>query len=126
MVLEGIHSHDPQARDIAVQYYHAAETTIYDYIARRHPQRAQCVTDFMSTVMSGLSAKAREGTPSNNSVQQLHWRGSDKNYSRGVMRALTRKAGTRLPISCDKTIIHTLRLAELIIFSYNDRNETLF
>lgn len=42
MVLEGIHSHDPQARDIAVQYYHAAETTIYDYIAVRHPQSAQC------------------------------------------------------------------------------------
>lgn len=42
MVLEGIHSHDPLARDIAVQYYHAAETTIYDYIAVRHPQSAQC------------------------------------------------------------------------------------
>ncbi|AOT34694.1 hypothetical protein N444_08090 [Escherichia coli O6:H16:CFA/II str. B2C] len=42
------------------------------------------------------------------------------------MLALTRKAGTRLPISCDKTIIHALRLAELIIFSYNDRNKTLF
>ncbi|WP_247150909.1 TetR/AcrR family transcriptional regulator [Escherichia coli] len=67
MVFEGIHSHDPQARDIAVQYYHAAETTIYDYIARRHPQSAQCVTDFMSTVMSGLSAKAREG----HSIEQL-------------------------------------------------------
>ena len=67
MVLEGIHSHDPQARDIAVQYYHAAETAIYDYIARRHPQSAQCVTDFMSTVMSGLSAKAREG----HSIEQL-------------------------------------------------------
>lgn len=126
MVLEGIHSHDPQARDIAVQYYHAAETTIYDYIAVRHPQSAQCVTDFMSTVMSGLSAKAREG----HSIEQLcataAWRGSDKNYSQGVMLALIRKAGTRLPISCDKTIIHALRLAELIIFSYNDRNETLF
>lgn len=126
MVLEGIHSHDPQARDIAVQYYHAAETAIYDYIARRHPQSAQCVTDFMSTVMSGLSAKAREG----HSLEQLcataALAGSDKNYSQGVMRALTRKAGTRLPISCDKTIIHALRLAELIIFSYNDRNETLF
>ncbi len=34
MVLKGIHSHDPLARDIAVQYYHAAETTIYDDIAR--------------------------------------------------------------------------------------------
>ena len=47
--------------------YHAAETAIYDYIARRHPQSAQCVTDFMSTVMSGLSAKAREG----HSIEQL-------------------------------------------------------
>ena len=52
--------------------------------------------------------------------------GSDKNSYQGVMLALIRKAGTRLPISCDKTIIHALRLAELIIFSYNDRNETLF
>lgn len=126
MVLEGIHSHDPLARDIAVQYYHAAETTIYDYIARRHPQSAQCVTDFMSTVMSGFLRRHGRGTQSNNSVQQLHWRGSDKNSSQGVMLALIRKAGTRLPISCDKTIIHALRLAELIIFSYNDRNETLF
>ncbi len=127
MVLEGIHSHDPQARDIAVQYYHAAETTIYDYIARRHPQSAQCVTDFMSTVMSGLSAKARGGALHRTTLcNSCPGGGSDKNYSQGVMLALIRKAGTRLPISCDKTIIHALRLAELIIFSYNDRNETLF
>lgn len=82
MVLEGIHSHDPQARDIAVQYYHAAETTIYDYIARRHPQRAQCVTDFMSTVMSGLSAKAREGHSIETTLcNSCNGGGSDKNYS---------------------------------------------
>lgn len=124
MVLEGIHSHDPQARDIAVQYYHAAETAIYDYIARRHPQSAQCVTDFMSTVMSGFLRRHERGTEQLCATAALA--GSDKNYSQGVMRALTRKAGTRLPISCDKTIIHALRLAELIIFSYNDRNETLF
>ena len=67
MVLEGIHSHDPEARDIAFQHYHAAETAIYDYIARRHSESAQRVTDFMSTVMSGLSAKAREG----HSIEQL-------------------------------------------------------
>lgn len=42
MVLEGIHSHDPQARDIAVQYYHAAETTIYDYIAAASTKRTMC------------------------------------------------------------------------------------
>ncbi len=127
MVLEGIHSHDPLARDIAVQYYHAAETTIYDYIARRHPQSAQCVTDFMSTVMSGLSANGTGGALNRTTLcNSCTGGGSDKNSSQGVMLALIRKAGTRLPISCDKTIIHALRLAELIIFSYNDRNETLF
>ncbi len=124
MVLEGIQSHDPLARDIAVQYYHAAETTIYDYIARRHPQSAQCVTDFMSTVMSGLSGEGTEAR-----IEQLcataALAGSDKNSSQGVMLALIR-GGTRLPISCDKTIIHALRLAELIHSLYNDRNETLF
>lgn len=34
MVLKDIHSHDPLVRDIAVQYYHVAETATYDYIAR--------------------------------------------------------------------------------------------
>lgn len=61
MAFGGIYSHDPLTHDIAIQYYHVAETIIYDCIARRHPQNAQCVIDFMSAVVSGLSAKTREG-----------------------------------------------------------------
>jgi TetR/AcrR family transcriptional repressor for divergent bdcA len=39
----------------------AAEGVIRDYIAARHPEDAERVTDFVSTTMSGLSAKARNG-----------------------------------------------------------------
>src|SRR3546814_19222194 len=35
--------------------------TIRGYIAARHPQEAGRVTDFVSTTMLGLSAKARSG-----------------------------------------------------------------
>lgn len=52
--------------------------------------------------------------------------GSDKNYFWGVMWVLIWKVGKCLLISCDKIIIYVLRLVELIIFLYNDRNEMLF
>ncbi len=39
----------------------AAEAVIRDYIAARHPEDARRLTDFVSTTMSGLSAKARNG-----------------------------------------------------------------
>jgi TetR/AcrR family transcriptional regulator, repressor for divergent bdcA len=34
---------------------------IREYIAARHPDEAERVTDFVSTTLSGLSAKARNG-----------------------------------------------------------------
>jgi len=34
---------------------------IRQYIAARHPDAAERLTDFVSTTMSGLSAKARNG-----------------------------------------------------------------
>ena len=39
----------------------AAESVIRDYIAERHPDEAARVADYVSTTMSGLSAKARNG-----------------------------------------------------------------
>ncbi|WP_394372211.1 hypothetical protein [Franconibacter helveticus] len=39
----------------------AAENIIRDDIARQYPQDAVRLTDFMSTLMSGLFAKARAG-----------------------------------------------------------------
>ncbi|MBP0574951.1 hypothetical protein J8J27_30000, partial [Mycobacterium tuberculosis] len=39
----------------------AAEDVIRRYIAARHPEEAARLTDFVSTTMTGLSAKARDG-----------------------------------------------------------------
>ncbi len=61
LVLEGTHCNDPEAREAACELHVAAEESIRNYIAAQYPQDAVRLTDFMSTLMSGLSAKARAG-----------------------------------------------------------------
>lgn len=61
LVLEGTRCNDREAREAARAFNLAAEGLIRDYIAARHPADAERVTDFVSTIMSGLSAKARNG-----------------------------------------------------------------
>lgn len=61
LVLEGTRSNDPDARDAALALQAAAEDMIRDYVRARHPEEAGWVTDFVGTIMSGLSAKARHG-----------------------------------------------------------------
>jgi len=61
LVLEGTHCNDPEAREAACDLHTAAENSIRAYIAEQHPQDAVRLTDFISTLMSGLSAKARAG-----------------------------------------------------------------
>ena len=61
MVVEGTRSNDRDARDAASALSLAAEAVLHDYIAARHPADAGRLTDFVSTTMSGLSAKARNG-----------------------------------------------------------------
>jgi TetR/AcrR family transcriptional repressor for divergent bdcA len=61
LVLEGTHSNDCEAREAALAFNLAAEGVIRDYVAARHPEQAGRVTDFVSTTMFGLSAKARSG-----------------------------------------------------------------
>ncbi|HXH17003.1 MAG TPA: helix-turn-helix domain-containing protein [Sphingomonas sp.] len=61
MVLEGTRSNDQQAREAARAFNLAAEGVIHDYVAARFPEEARRLTDFVSTTMSGLSAKARNG-----------------------------------------------------------------
>ena len=61
LVLEGTRCSDQAAREAARAFNLAAEDLIRDYIAARHPEQAGQVTDFVSTTMSGLSAKARSG-----------------------------------------------------------------
>lgn len=61
LVLEGVHCQDADARGAAGEWHAAARAKIQQYIARHHPQDALRVTDYMDTLMLGLSAKAREG-----------------------------------------------------------------
>jgi TetR/AcrR family transcriptional repressor for divergent bdcA len=61
LVLEGVRCDDRDAREAARAYNIAAETVIRDYVAARCPAEAEQLTDFVSTTMSGLSAKARSG-----------------------------------------------------------------
>jgi len=61
LVLEGTRCNDQDAREAALVFNRAAESMIRDYVAARHPAEAARVADFVSTTMSGLSAKARNG-----------------------------------------------------------------
>lgn len=61
LVLEGTRCNDREAREAACAFSMAAERVIREYVAARHPAEAERVTDFVSTTMSGLSAKARNG-----------------------------------------------------------------
>ena len=61
LVLEGVRSNDQEARDAARGFRNAAEARIRAYIARRHPEAADRTTDFIVTLMAGLSASARNG-----------------------------------------------------------------
>lgn len=61
LVLEGIRCNDEEAREAARVFYTAAEDAVRCYVAERHPDKAERVTDFVSTVMAGLSARARDG-----------------------------------------------------------------
>lgn len=67
MVVEGTRADDREAREAACAFNRSAEAAIRDYIAARHPDEAERVADFVSTTMSGLSAKARNG----HSLEQL-------------------------------------------------------
>jgi TetR/AcrR family transcriptional repressor for divergent bdcA len=61
LVLEGVRCDDREAREAARAYNLAAEGMIRAYVAARFPAQAELLADFVSTTMSGLSAKARDG-----------------------------------------------------------------
>lgn len=61
MVLEGTRSNDREAREAACGFHVAAQDAIRRFIAERHPEQADQLTDFVCTTMAGLSASARHG-----------------------------------------------------------------
>ena len=61
IVLEGSRCSDQEARELARAAHAAAAELIRSFIADRHPDAADTLTEYMSTVMIGLSAQARAG-----------------------------------------------------------------
>lgn len=61
LVVEGARCDDREAREAAHLLQAAGEEAIHDFIAARHPDEAGPLTDFVSTTLDGLSAKARSG-----------------------------------------------------------------
>jgi len=61
LVLEGTRCNDSGAREGARTFHVAAQEAIRSYIAVRHPDEADRLTDFVNTTMAGLSAMARNG-----------------------------------------------------------------
>jgi len=67
LVLEGTRCNAAEAREAACELNRAAEDVIRDFIAARYKDDADRLTNYVSTTMSGLSAKARNG----HSLEQL-------------------------------------------------------
>ena len=61
LVLEGTRCNDREAREAARAFNLAAEDVIRDYHRRPPSGGRRALADFVSTIMSGLSAKARDG-----------------------------------------------------------------
>ena len=61
LMIEGARCNDPDARRTAHGFTVAAQDTIRRFVAATHPEDAQRLTDYVVTVMIGLSTMAREG-----------------------------------------------------------------
>ncbi|MCO6417969.1 TetR/AcrR family transcriptional regulator [Siccirubricoccus sp. KC 17139] len=61
LAIEGARCNDPEARQAARALAAAAEDTIRRFVAATHPEAAGRLTDYVVTVMTGLSGMARQG-----------------------------------------------------------------
>ncbi|EFH09530.1 TetR/AcrR family transcriptional regulator [Pseudoroseomonas cervicalis] len=61
LVLEGMRCNDAEAQRAARSLTTASLERIRGFIAADHPEQAEALTDYVATVMTGLSALAREG-----------------------------------------------------------------
>lgn len=61
LVLSGRAALEPEARQAASALQAAASAMIHRFVAARHPQAADAVTNYVAVIMAGLSAEARAG-----------------------------------------------------------------
>jgi TetR/AcrR family transcriptional repressor for divergent bdcA len=61
LVIEGARCDSPEAREAARALSAAAEAKIRHFITATHPEAAECLADYVVTLMTGLSGMARAG-----------------------------------------------------------------
>jgi len=61
LVIEGTRCEDADARDAARALASNAEEAIHRFVAATHPEAARRLTDYVVTLMTGLSTMARQG-----------------------------------------------------------------
>lgn len=61
LAIEGARCDDPQAREAARALTSAGEETLRRFVAATHPDAAERLAGYIVTVMTGLSAMARQG-----------------------------------------------------------------
>ena len=61
LALEGARCNDPEAREAARALTTAGADRIRRFVAETHPEAAERLTDYVVTLMAGLSTMAREG-----------------------------------------------------------------
>ncbi|WP_424810539.1 TetR/AcrR family transcriptional regulator [Roseococcus sp. YIM B11640] len=61
LAIEGTRCNDPDARNAARALTSAGVAAIREFVAATHPESAGRLADYVGTMMSGLSAMAREG-----------------------------------------------------------------
>lgn len=61
LVIEGQRCGDPAARDAAAALNALAARAIHAFVAARHPDKADALTDYVAAVLAGLSTAARAG-----------------------------------------------------------------
>jgi TetR/AcrR family transcriptional repressor for divergent bdcA len=63
MITEGMRADDVVAREMAETLANGGIRAIQDYLAQALPDKAQCLTDYLSITLRGLSAAACNGMP---------------------------------------------------------------
>jgi TetR/AcrR family transcriptional repressor for divergent bdcA len=61
LAIEGARCNDPEAREAACALTTAGAETLRRFVAATHPDAAERLADYVVTVMTGLSAMARQG-----------------------------------------------------------------
>jgi len=61
LTIEGARCNDPEAREAARTLAAAARDTLHGFVAATHPKAARRLTDYVVTLMAGLSSMDRSG-----------------------------------------------------------------